>query len=131
MNHKLPRQVDDESEGRNSTKGQTAQEALELFGIMSEFVEATDRLSQIRPAVSVFGSARIPPDHAYYMLAEQISRKLSDAGFSVISGGGPGFQRFFRGSYTAGTSVGLPVTGCGRDTAVARRLKTSPVSRQT
>ncbi len=79
---------------------------------MSEFVEATDRLSQIRPAVSVFGSARIPPDHAYYMLAEQISRKLSDAGFSVISGGGPGIMEAAnKGAYFGKSpSVGLNIT---------------------
>ncbi len=79
---------------------------------MSEFVEATDRLSQIRPAVSVFGSARIAPDHAYYRLAEQISRKLSDAGFSVISGGGPGIMEAAnKGAYFGKSpSVGLNIT---------------------
>jgi uncharacterized protein (TIGR00730 family) len=83
-----------------------------MFGIMSEFVEATDRLSQIRPAVSVFGSARIAPDHAYYRLAEQISRKLSDAGFSVISGGGPGIMEAAnKGAYFGKSpSVGLNIT---------------------
>ena len=81
---------------------------------MSEFVEATDRLSQIRPAVSVFGSARIPPDHAYYMLAEQIARRLSDAGFSVISGGGPGIMEaankgaYFGKSPSVGLNIQLP-----------------------
>jgi hypothetical protein len=85
-----------------------------MFGIMSEFVEATDRLSQIRPAVSVFGSARIPPDHAYYMLAEQIARRLSDAGFSVISGGGPGIMEaankgaYFGKSPSVGLNIQLP-----------------------
>jgi len=85
-----------------------------MFGIMSEFVEATDRLSQIRPAVSVFGSARIPPDHAYYLLAEQIARRLSDAGFSVISGGGPGIMEaankgaYFGKSPSVGLNIQLP-----------------------
>ncbi|NBR27008.1 MAG: TIGR00730 family Rossman fold protein [Betaproteobacteria bacterium] len=90
----------------------SARESWRMFGIMSEFVEATDRLSQIRPAVSVFGSARIPPDHAYYMLAEQISRKLSDAGFSVISGGGPGIMEAAnKGAYFGKSpSVGLNIT---------------------
>jgi uncharacterized protein (TIGR00730 family) len=92
----------------------SARESWRMFGIMSEFVEATDRLSQIRPAVSVFGSARIPPDHAYYMLAEQISRKLSDAGFSVISGGGPGIMEaankgaYFGRSPSIGLNIVLP-----------------------
>jgi len=92
----------------------SAREAWRMFGIMSEFVEATDRLSQIRPAVSVFGSARIPPDHAYYMLAEQIARRLSDAGFSVISGGGPGIMEaankgaYFGKSPSVGLNIQLP-----------------------
>ena len=81
---------------------------------MSEFVEATDRLSQIRPAVSVFGSARIPPEHAFYALTEQITRRLSDAGFSVISGGGPGIMEaankgaYFGKSPSVGLNIVLP-----------------------
>ena len=70
----------------------SARESWRIFGIMSEFVEATERLAAIRPAVSIFGSARTPADHAYYMLTERIARLLSDAGFSVISGGGPGIM---------------------------------------
>ena len=69
-----------------------AKEAWRVFGIMSEFVSATDRLAHIHPAVSVFGSARMKSDHPYYKLCEEISRLLSDAGFSVISGGGPGIM---------------------------------------
>lgn len=81
---------------------------------MSEFVEATDRLSEIRPAVSMFGSARIPPDHQYYALAEQIARRLSDAGFAVISGGGPGVMEaankgaFHGKSPSVGLNILLP-----------------------
>ena len=63
-------------------------ESWRILGIMAEFVEATERLNSIRPAVSIFGSARTPPDHPYYKLTEQIARQLSEAGFSVISGGG-------------------------------------------
>src|SRR5947207_13438397 len=65
-------------------------EAWKLFGIMAEFFEATERLANIRPAVSVFGSARVKPGSPYYQLAEETARLLSDAGFAVISGGGPG-----------------------------------------
>lgn len=91
-----------------------ARESWRIFGIMSEFVEATERLNAIRPAVSVFGSARTPPDHPYYLLAEQISRKLSDAGFSVISGGGPGIMEaankgaYFGKSPSIGLNIQLP-----------------------
>jgi uncharacterized protein (TIGR00730 family) len=69
-----------------------SKEAWRVFGIMSEFVAATQRLSNIHPAVSIFGSARTPHDHPYYQLTEEIARLLSDAGFSVISGGGPGIM---------------------------------------
>ncbi len=81
---------------------------------MSEFVEATQRLSAVRPAVSIFGSARISPDSPYYQLTEDIARKLSDAGFSVISGGGPGIMEaankgaFFGKSPSIGLNIQLP-----------------------
>jgi uncharacterized protein (TIGR00730 family) len=68
------------------------QEAWRVLGIMAEFATATERMRGIRPAVSMFGSARTPPDHPYYAKAETIARLLSDAGFSVISGGGPGLM---------------------------------------
>jgi len=92
----------------------SARESWRVFGIMSEFVEATERLSAIRPAVSLFGSARAPLDHAYYILAERIARLLSDAGFSVISGGGPGIMEaankgaYFGRSPSVGLNIQLP-----------------------
>jgi len=85
-----------------------------MLEIMSEFVEATERLASIRPAVSIFGSARTAPDHPYYMLTEDIARKLSDAGFSVISGGGPGIMEaankgaYFGKSPSVGLNIQLP-----------------------
>ncbi len=92
-----------------------ARESWRIFGIMAEFVEATERLNAIRPAVSIFGSARIPADHMYYMLAERIARQLSDAGFSVISGGGPGIMEaankgaYFGRSPSVGLNIQLPM----------------------
>ncbi|MEP7274946.1 MAG: TIGR00730 family Rossman fold protein [Betaproteobacteria bacterium] len=68
------------------------QEAWRVLGIMAEFQLAADRMRGIRPAVSMFGSARIKAGHAYHAKAKTIARKLSDAGFSVISGGGPGLM---------------------------------------
>ena len=91
-----------------------AREAWRIFGIMAEFVEASERLNAIRPAVSIFGSARIAPDHKYYMLTERIARLLSDAGFSVISGGGPGIMEaankgaYFGKSASVGLNIELP-----------------------
>ena len=89
----------------------SAREAWRLFGIMSEFVEATERLEPLRPAVSLFGSARMKPEDRYFRLAEEIARKLSDAGFSVISGGGPGvMEAANRGAFHGkSASVGLNI----------------------
>ena len=89
----------------------SAHEAWRLLGIMSEFVEATERLAYVRPAVSIFGSARIRVDSAYYLLAERTARLLSDAGFAVISGGGPGtMEAANKGAYFgAAPSVGLNI----------------------
>ena len=88
-----------------------SQESWRVFGIMSELVEATQRLSAIRPAVSIFGSARTPPDSPYYRLTEEIARLLSDSGFSVISGGGPGIMEAAnKGAYHGKSpSVGLNI----------------------
>ncbi len=91
-----------------------SKESWRVFGIMSEFVSATERLSNIHPAVSIFGSARTPHDHPYYQLAEEIARLLSDAGFSVISGGGPGIMEaankgaFYGKSPSVGLNIQLP-----------------------
>lgn len=91
-----------------------SKEAWRVFAIMSEFVEATQRLSDIHPAVSIFGSARMQHDHPYYQLTEEIARLLSDAGFSVISGGGPGIMEaankgaFYGKSPSVGLNIQLP-----------------------
>ncbi len=91
-----------------------SKEAWRVFGIMSEFVSATERLQDIQPAVSIFGSARTAHDHPYYKLTEEISRLLSDAGFSVISGGGPGVMEaankgaFYGKSPSVGLNIQLP-----------------------
>ena len=94
-----------------ASKFTASQEAWRVFGIMSEFVEAAQRLAEIRPAVSIFGSARTPPESPYYQLAETIARQLSDAGFSVISGGGPGIMEAAnKGAYQGRSpSVGLNI----------------------
>ena len=88
-----------------------AREAWRVFGIMSEFVEATERLSVVRPAVSIFGSARIAAGSPYYLLTEVIAKKLSDSGFAVISGGGPGIMEAAnKGAYAGKSlSVGLNI----------------------
>ena len=88
-----------------------ARESWRVLGIMAEFVQATDKLAAIRPAVSFFGSARTEAGHRYYALAEKTARLLSDAGFSVISGGGPGLMEAAnKGAYEGRSpSVGLNI----------------------
>lgn len=78
---------------------------------MAEFVEGIEYLSNISPSVSIFGSARFAPDHPYYKLTEEIARDLSDAGFSVVSGGGPGIMEAAnKGAYQGSSpSIGLNV----------------------
>jgi uncharacterized protein (TIGR00730 family) len=92
----------------------SAREAWKLFGIMAEFFEATEKLADIRPAVSVFGSARVKPGTLYYKLAEETARLLSAAGFAVFSGGGPGLMEatnkgaFEGGGMAVGLNIDLP-----------------------
>ncbi len=115
---KLPKPLTTRSKGLESAPPRqtatSAREAWRVFGIMSEFVEATERLAAVRPAVSIFGSARIAPDSGYYQLTENIARLLSDAGFSVVSGGGPGVMEAankgaFEGkSLSIGLNIQLP-----------------------
>ena len=89
----------------------SAREAWRMFEIIAEFVTATEKLEAIQPAVAIFGSARTTPEHPHYALAQDIARRLSDAGFSVISGGGPGIMEAAnRGAYEgASPSVGLNI----------------------
>ncbi len=89
----------------------SAREAWRMFEIIAEFVTATERLETIQPAVAVFGSARMAPGHPYYRTAEEIARRLSGAGFSVISGGGPGIMEAVnKGAFEAESpSVGLNI----------------------
>jgi len=88
-----------------------AQESWKVFQIMAEFVEGFEQLSQIAPSVSIFGSARTSPDHPYYELAEEIAHALSDSGFAVVSGGGPGIMEAAnKGAYAGkSASVGLNI----------------------
>ncbi len=91
-----------------------ASESWHMFTIMAEFIDTAERLSGIRPAVSVFGSARISPDNPYYATAMDIARRLSDEGFSIITGGGPGIMEaankgaFEGGSPSIGLNIELP-----------------------
>ncbi|MGZ4429251.1 MAG: LOG family protein [Nocardioidaceae bacterium] len=82
-----------------------------VLRIQSEFVEGFGALAELGPAISVFGSARTGPDQPHYALAEQLGRRLTEAGFAVITGGGPGvMEAANKGALEAGgTSVGLGI----------------------
>ena len=101
------------------TSGDSAaldRESWKIFQMMSEFVEGFDKMSNVHPAVSVFGSARTPRSHPDYKLAYKIAKKLSLAGFSVVSGGGPGIMEAVNKGAQQGKSpsVGLNIILPGR-----------------
>src|SRR5215217_6753368 len=82
-----------------------------VFRIMGEFVEGFDDLATVTRGVSVFGSARTPPEHAQYRAAQETGALLARAGFAVITGGGPGIMEAAnRGAYEAGgISIGCNI----------------------
>lgn len=103
---KIPEIIDPQA--AYTTNGQ---EAWRVMGIMAEFAVATERLRGIRPAVSMFGSARIGAGHPYYEKARLTAHLLSNAGFAVISGGGPGLMEAAnRGAYEGRSpAIGLNI----------------------
>jgi uncharacterized protein (TIGR00730 family) len=96
-----------------------ARESWQVLGIISEFIEATEKLADVRPAVSIFGSARIRPGTFWYERTVDVARRLSDAGFAVISGGGPGVMEaankgaFGGKSASVGLNIQLPFETSG------------------
>lgn len=82
-----------------------------IFKIMSEFVEGYERMARIGPCISIFGSARTKDENIYYQLAVEIGQKLAQAGYGVITGGGPGIMEAGnKGAHLAGgKSVGLNI----------------------
>jgi uncharacterized protein (TIGR00730 family) len=82
-----------------------------IFKIMGEFVNGFERMGEIGPCVSIFGSARTHPDNRYYQMAREIALLLTQKGYGVITGGGPGIMQ--AGNQGAkdggGTSVGLNI----------------------
>jgi uncharacterized protein (TIGR00730 family) len=86
-------------------------EKARLKRITAEFERGFKKLGKLGPAVTVFGSARFKPGHPYYELARQVGRELALAGFSTITGGGPGaMEAANRGAHEAGgPSYGLNI----------------------
>ena len=107
LQDKLPKVIDPAAQ----QKAYTAKESWRLMEIISEFVDGIENMTRVLPAVSIFGSARTKPDSPSYKLAEDIARRLSDMGFSVISGGGPGIMEAAnKGAFCgASPSIGLNI----------------------
>lgn len=85
--------------------------AWTMFKVIAEFVDGFERLNQIGPCISIFGSARTQKDHPYYKLTVKVAKKLTDEGFGVITGGGPGIMEAAnKGAFkNNATSVGLNI----------------------
>jgi uncharacterized protein (TIGR00730 family) len=105
---KIPKLADPELKQQSLT---AARDSWWMFNIIAEMVTAADKLTAVAPAVAIFGSARLKEGHPYYQLTEDIARKLSDSGFSVVSGGGPGIMEAANKGASAGKSpsVGLNI----------------------
>ena len=82
-----------------------------VLRMQAELVEGFGALAELGPAISVFGSARLGPDHPSYAIAETLGRRLAEEGFSVITGGGPGAMEAANkgASEAGGVSVGLGI----------------------
>jgi uncharacterized protein (TIGR00730 family) len=87
------------------------EESWRMFRIMAEFVDAIETLSNVHNAVTIFGSARVKPDDAYYKKTEILARLLAQNGFSIITGGGPGIMEAANkgASEAGGKSVGMNI----------------------
>jgi hypothetical protein len=91
-----------------------ARESWKIFQVMAEFVEGYERLVHIPPSVSIFGSARTEPGHRWYELTCQTAKALSEAGYSVVTGGGPGIMEAANKgakegpSFSVGLNIVLP-----------------------
>ena len=84
-----------------------------MFRIMAEFVDGFDAMSAVEvPAVTIYGSARTSPDHPWYKLTETVSRSLAEAGYGIITGGGPGIMEAANkgASEGGGVSIGLNIS---------------------
>lgn len=90
---------------------QTTKDSWMVFKIMGEIVSGYEKMQKLGPCVSIFGSARITSDHKYTLMAEEIARKITELGFGVITGGGPGIMEGAnKGAKEAGgKSVGLNI----------------------
>src|SRR5580658_7021951 len=95
----------------NPTVAFTKEDPWRVFRIMAEFVDSFEVLSQVGPAVTIFGSARTPPTDPYYQAAMTIAKELARHKLAVITGGGPGIMAAANhgAAKSRGKSVGLNI----------------------
>ena len=88
------------------------EESWRMFRIIGELVEGFDKLADVAPAVSIYGSARVKEGDELYRQTEEITHRLGEMGFSIITGGGPGvMEAANKGAIKAGvTSIGLNIS---------------------
>jgi len=99
------------NKSRKTWKKSAQQNTWSVFKIMSEFVEGFEKLSNIGPCISIFGSARTKKSNPYYKDAVELSKKLTEKGYGIITGGGPGIMEAANKGAKAGNgpSVGLNI----------------------
>ena len=90
---------------------QTTKDSWMVFKIMGEIVSGYENMQKLGPCVSIFGSARLPRNSPYYLLAEEIAKKITDLGFGIITGGGPGIMEAANkgAKENGGKSIGLNI----------------------
>ncbi len=95
----------------NKIKGENS---WTMFKVMAEFVDGFEVLNNVGPCISIFGSARTKPGTYYYELATKIAQRLTEEGYGVITGGGPGIMEagnkgaWMKGGLSVGLNIDLP-----------------------
>lgn len=111
----MQRRMSDKPEKQYVIDAMTVSDSWRLFKILAEFVDGFETLSEVYPAVSIFGSARVRPGDAIYETTVVIARKLAESGFHVITGGGPGIMEAGNkgaregGAKSVGLNIELPL----------------------
>ena len=107
--------LDRKREDPTTEWGGEARETWRIFRIISEFVEGLDELRGVRPAITVFGSARTPKSSPHYGMTVELARELAALGYTVITGGGPGLMEAANkgarrgGGKSVGLGIALPM----------------------
>ncbi len=95
----------------NESKAMKASNSWTVLKVIAEFVDGYERMNQIDPCVSIFGSARTKPEHPHYQLAQNVAAALVQEGYGIITGGGPGIMEAANkgAKESGGVSVGLNI----------------------